>query len=205
MTLSAILALTIALLLLAILPGPGILLVVSRTLSNGLRAGITTSLGIVAGDYIFIALAIAGLSALAQSFSGIFTTVKYLGAMYLLYLGLILILKPTTTKEQKANTALGHSANFIAGLITTMSNPKAILFYVSFFPAFIDLTELTTIDLMLIYCITTITIGGVMILYAALSLKGISLLQGNGISSRVVRYFSGTVLMGCGIYIGVRP
>ncbi len=204
MTISTILALTFALLVLAILPGPGIIIVVSRALSNGLRAGIMTSLGIVAGDYIFIALAIGGLSALAQSFSEIFTVVKFLGAAYLMYLGLVLILSPTETKNQKTSTTLGHSANFIAGLFTTLSNPKAILFYVSFFPAFIDLATLAMIDLVLIYSVTTMTIGGVMILYAVLAIKGFSLLRGNSVTSKAVKYFSGTILVTSGAYIGLR-
>ncbi len=204
MTISTILALTLALLVLAIIPGPGIMIVMSRTLSNGLRAGIITTLGIVAGDYIFIALAIGGLSALAQSFSELFTIVKYLGAAYLVYLGCMLIRQPAHTANKKVNTTLGHSANFMAGLVTTMSNPKAILFYVSFFPAFMDLAELATIDLAIIYVITTVTVGGVMLLYAVFAIKGVSFLSGNSLGSQAVKIFSGTVLIGCGAYIGLR-
>ncbi len=204
MTISAIFALSLALLVLAIIPGPGIMIVVSRTLSHGLRAGFVTSLGIVTGDYIFITLAIGGLTTLAQSFSELFILIKTLGAAYLLYLGLSLMLKPSNSDKINTNATLGHSANFMAGLLTTMSNPKAILFYVSFFPAFLDVAKLSATDLLLIYAITTLTVGGVMVLYALFSLKGRCLLRGNSISSKVVKYFSGTMLISCGAFIGLR-
>lgn len=196
MTLSSSLALFAAMVVLAILPGPGILVVVAKSLEGGFRQGFYTSLGIVAGDYIFILLAVFGLLALAELLGPLFVWVKYLGAAYLAYLGLSLMLvkRPPPSQLIPAGGAGMASRNFMAGLLTTLSNPKAILFYVSFFPAFLRLDRLGFHELLLVLLITTLAVGGVMLLYAALALKAKKLLQ-NRARSRRINLISGSLLL----------
>ena len=91
MTFASSISLFIAMFILAVIPGPGILIVVARSINAGFRHGISTSLGIVAGDFVYITLAIFGLTTLSASLGYFFIYVKYFGAAYLIFLGLSLL------------------------------------------------------------------------------------------------------------------
>ena len=205
MTLSTALALFVAMVVLAALPGPGILVVVSRALQGGLSQGIITSVGIVAGDFVFIILSVFGLVALAESMGNFFVWVKYLGAAYLSYLGLSLILnRPSKDDVPQARVSASNGfANFTAGLLTTLSNPKAILFYLSFFPAFLDLTDVSLVDLAIILAVTTAAVGGVMIFYAYLAVKTHSALRASQ-QGKWLSYVSGCLLIISGAFLAFR-
>ena len=203
MTLSISLAMFAAMVVLATIPGPGIMIVVARTLSQGFAAGVVTSAGIVAGDYVFIVLAISGLATLAQHYADLFLYLKYAGAAYLIYLGVKTVLTKNLAPAKSASGMARHSTNFIAGLLTTLSNPKAILFYVSLFPAFLDLSVVSAVDIGLIMAITTLSVGGVMVVYAWLAARSGALLKSTD-ATRYLRWGAGTVLIGSGAYIAAR-
>lgn len=203
MTLSITLALFIAMVVLAILPGPGILVVVARTMSQGFYAGVVASIGIVAGDFVFICLAVYGLSSLSELMGDFFLLVKYAGAAYLIWLGLKIIAPSSPVKTVTVSSKINHSANFFAGLLTTLANPKAILFYVSFFPAFLDLSQVGYYDLAIILIVATTSVGGVMIAYAYLAANaGVRVL--NGALSKYIKFGAGGILVGSGFYIAAR-
>lgn len=203
MTFSVTLSLFAALIVLAIIPGPGIMVVVARTLSQGYIAGLVTSAGIVAGDFIFIGLAVFGLSTLSHSLGELFLVIKYAGAAYLIWLGVKIALSKNEMEVSKAYKESNHPTNFVAGLLTTLSNPKAILFYVSFFPAFIDLTVVNGIDLGIILLVAAISVGGVMSTYVYLANTTGSRLKESSISKQV-KYSSGAILIGSGAYVASR-
>lgn len=203
MTLTSTLALFVSMIVLALLPGPGILVVVARTLASDFKHGIATSAGIVAGDYVFIILSVFGLVSLAGVMGDFFIVIKYIGALYLLWLGVkILIERSADNAALPTVNSSGYFAHFFAGLLTTLSNPKAILFYLSFFPTFLDLSKITTIDLGVILTITAITVGGVMVGYAYLTHKTRSSLQGTK-KSKIIRYVSSALLIGSGVLIAI--
>ncbi len=203
MTLSIVFTLFSALVLLAVIPGPGIMIVVARTLSHGFKGGAVTTAGIVAGDFVFIGLAIFGLTALSEFMGNVFLVVKYAGAAYLIWLGI----KILHSKRQEGNSASPnnrkHSANFIAGLLTTLGNPKAILFYASFFPAFLDLASVTLTDVGIIMLITALAVGGVMLVYCYVATKSSSLVNTSSVAT-YMRVATGSTLIGGGAYIAVR-
>lgn len=185
-------------LVLALLPGPGIVIVVARTLSQGLRAGVVTILGILSADFIFIFLAILGLATLAQTMGELFFWVKVIGAIYLIGLG-ISIMRARSTQDH----ALNHYpqlGNYIAGLVTTLSNPKAVLFYMSFFPTFLDLSLVSYVDAFIILLIATLAIGSVMFAYAYLVNKTGKLVKTSP-AAKFIKYLSGSLLIGTGAYI----
>ena len=201
MTFSVAIGLFVAMVVLALLPGPGIVVVVSRTLSQGFRAGVVCTAGIVCGDFIFIALAILGLSSLAESYSEVFLFIRYFGAAYLIFLGVTLL----RSSKSAANGYLSakpshHTLSFFAGLLTTLSNPKAILFYVSFFPTFLDLNALTVIDIVVLILITSCSLGGVMLGYAWAAHKT-GKMQSSTKVQNVLRLVSAILLIGTGIYV----
>lgn len=170
MTLTSMLALFGAMLILALIPGPGVFAVMAGSLSSGLRHGAAMVVGIVCADFVFIVLSVMGLTALAQSMGGFFVIIKYLGALYLMWLAVSLWrssnvqIEAETLGSAASKTSL--SASYLTGFLTTLGNPKAILFYVGFFPAFLDLTAVGYVDVAIILGITIVAVGGVMFGYA---------------------------------------
>ena len=96
MTLSTSIALFISMVVLALLPGPGILVVMARSVSAGLRHGVSATVGIVAGDFVFITLALLGLATLSSVLGELFIFIKYIGAAYLIWLGVSMFMRSKT-------------------------------------------------------------------------------------------------------------
>jgi len=177
MTISSAIALFSVLLVLGLIPGPSSLAVVARSLSGGLRSGLTTAFGVLSGDYIFIVLAALGMSAMAEAMGCAFTLVKYAAAVYLIYFGITILLsrhsrmpQPGTPEPAKAS-AKGLAGDYLTGLLVTLSNPKAILFYMSILPAVLDFDALSIIDVLLVLLIATVVLGGLLVIYIWLAVK----------------------------------
>jgi threonine/homoserine/homoserine lactone efflux protein len=200
MTLSSAAALFAAMVVLALLPSMSVMTVLARSASLGFRHGAVTSLGIVAGDLVYILLAIYGLSVLTTTLGGLVVVIKYLGAAYLIGLGIVLWrTKPRGLEIQQASeTALLSS--FLAGFLLTLGDQKAILFYLSFFPAFVDLSALTPMDTGLVVAIALTAVGGVKLGYALLADQGRTLLP-NGKANRWVSRLAGSIMIAVGIVV----
>ena len=203
MSLTTFIALFISMVVLALIPGPGVLTVTARSASAGLRHGLSTTAGIVTGDFVFITLALLGLATLSSVLGELFFIIKYIGAAYLIWLGVSLLASTPSSNAGGVINRPKHTASFAAGLITTLSNPKAILFYLSFFPAFLDLSHIAISDAALLYVITTVSVGGVMFGYAYIACKAKSIYSNSG-KVRILRFGSGSMLVGSGIYVAVR-
>lgn len=203
MTIAASLSLFIAMVILAVIPGPGIFAVVARSISSGLAQGMVTVAGIVFGDYVFILLSLYGLSALAQSMGDLFLAIKYAGAAYLCWLGWQMIKAKPINAELPELTAVSTLGNFITGLLTTLSNPKAILFYVSFFPAFIDMQSVSLLDAGIIMLVASIAVGGVMAAYAYAANKARTLLN-NTKANRALNITAGGIMLGSGTLLAIK-
>ena len=203
MTLTTSISLFIAMLILAVIPGPGIFAVVARSISSGFTQGLVTVAGIVCGDYVFILLSLYGLSALAQSLGDLFLVIKYAGAAYLCWLGWQMLKAKPVNAEIPVASSLSMVGNFMTGLLTTLSNPKAILFYVSFFPAFIDMQSVSLVDAGIIMLIATLSVGGVMAAYAYTANKARKLL-GNVAATRALNITAGGMMFGSGALLAVK-
>ncbi len=134
---------TIALFLLAtfvfaVIPGPAVLYVVTRGVAQGRRAGLASALGIGAGTLTHVAAAALGLSVLLVTSALAFTVVKYLGAAYLLFLGIRTLL--ARGDDQPVIAAMPRSATrlFAQGFVVQLLNPKSALFFYAFLPQFVD-------------------------------------------------------------------
>lgn len=124
-----------AFLLLLMLPGPGNLALVSATAKGGLRAGLAATLGIIVGDQLLLGLAIAGVATLLAAWPPGFQAVQWLGCGYLLWLGLRML---NSRPGGPPALSLQPRHYLRQALLITLLNPKAILFYMAFFPLFID-------------------------------------------------------------------
>ena len=203
MTSSSLLALFLAMLLLAIIPGPAVFALIARSFSSGFLRGLYMTAGIVAGDYVFIVLALFGLSALAEVMGTTFFIIKYISAAYLIWLGYKLLKAKSDSVEIEASKDSSLWSNFMAGLLITLGNPKAILFYVGFFPAFINVTEVATSDIALIMFTATLAFGSVNICYVLLALKAKKLFKSPK-ASTVINKTAGTIMVSTGSLVAVR-
>ncbi len=188
----------------ASIPSSSVALVVARSLTHGIPNGISVSVGIVLGDTIFILLVVFGLSVVAESMGWLFLAIKYIGATYLIWLGLTLFLSKPTTVEVEKNTKKGDLiTSFFAGLFLTLGDVKAIFFYISLFPAFIDLGELTLTDAVVVLLIDIIIVGGVKIFYAFSARKVSSISKRHGLENKTKK-IAGGFMIGAGSYIIVK-
>ncbi len=203
MTLTSSFALFVAMIVLAAIPGPGVLAVTARSVGSGLPHGLAAATGVVFGDYVFIVFALLGLVTLSNLMGELFILIKYVGAAYLIWLGVTLMLSKPQNTSGKAVAAPRYAASFAAGFITTLGNPKAIFFYISFFPAFLDLSSVALIDAVIIFAIATIAIGGVMAAYACIAYTA-STRYSNHTGSRWLKVGSGSMLIGSGIFVAAR-
>lgn len=203
MTIASTLTLFLSMVILALIPGPGILAVMARSSTAGFRHGISTTIGIVAGDFVFITLALLGLAALSEILGGLFIIVKYLGAAYLIWLGVFIILSKSKEGISETIHPPSHLASFSAGLITTLSNPKAILFYFSFFPTLLDLSQVSFLDAATLYVVATLAIGSVMLGYAYAAIRAKDSYK-NSSNNSYIRYGAGTLLVSSGLYVAIR-
>ncbi len=132
-----ILAYLVAATLLVIMPGPDMLLVASRAVSQGSMAGIASVAGFVVGAYVHAVLAGIGISAIIAASPTAFSAVRWAGAIYLLWLAWSLINSKNAPMRLAAVKPASLKEIFVQGLVTNILNPKMILFYLSFIPQFI--------------------------------------------------------------------
>jgi RhtB (resistance to homoserine/threonine) family protein len=128
--------------LLNITPGPDMALIIARSTRQGTRAGIVAALGIGAGTFIHIAAAAIGISALIVTSALAFTVLKWVGALYLIYLGIQMLRSSFQLKEPVAAPqflpALALRQVFLQGVLTNVLNPKVAMFFLAFLPQFVD-------------------------------------------------------------------
>jgi threonine/homoserine/homoserine lactone efflux protein len=125
--------------LLFLIPGPAVLLTLARSISGGPRAGIATGFGIAAGDAAHTLMAVVGLSAILMTSALAFDIVKYLGAAYLIYLGVRSVLERSGGGFDLPNVKpLSGVVVFRQAFLTEILNPKTALFFLSFLPQFVD-------------------------------------------------------------------
>ena len=204
MTFYSAIGFSVAMLVLAASPGPGVFATIARALASGFRPSLVVICGIVLGDVIFLLFAAFGLAMVARSLGNLFFIVKICGGAYLIWLGVrIWFEKPRpVTPNQNVDT---HSrwGNFATGLVITLSNPKVILFYCGFLPTFLDLSALTLIDLVIVVTIITIVLGCVLGTYAFLASRARRMFTNQQALRRLNRG-AGGVMVATGVAIAVR-
>jgi threonine/homoserine/homoserine lactone efflux protein len=138
MPLETYLAFTAASIILLLIPGPTILLVISYALGQGWRVALPMAAGVALGDFTAMTLSMLGIGALLIASATIFTVLKWVGAAYLVWLG-VKLFRAGGTLEARANTEATSSARMLAhAWLVTALNPKSITFFVAFLPQFLD-------------------------------------------------------------------
>lgn len=127
-----------AALVLLIVPGPSVLYIVARSVEGGRKAGLVSVLGVQTGALVHIAFATLGISAILASSALAFSVVKWLGAAYLVWLGLKRIFGPEEGEDEVFVEPTRLSRVFSQGVVVNTLNPKTALFFLAFLPQFVD-------------------------------------------------------------------
>ena len=192
-----------ALVILFLTPGPVWIAIIARTVSGGVKSGMSLVLGVSLGDLLWPIMAYFGLGLLISLYSDILILVRYMAAIILVIMGIQTIL--ASRKGIKANddlTKSGFFAGFTAGLIAVTANPKATLFYLTLLPSFFNFGEIGLTDLAIISGISFAVpmLGNIlMILFLAKAKTFLS----SPSAVRVTNIISGILLVVVGIVIGI--
>jgi threonine/homoserine/homoserine lactone efflux protein len=183
-----------ALVLLAI-PGPAVLYVVATSVEGGRRHGLLSVAGIHLGSLVHVTAAVAGLSALIVSSAIAFSAVKYVGAAYLVLVGIRKWLERDEPHEPEARPPRSGLRVFTQGVVVNVLNPKTALFFLAFLPQFVDRDRTVW---------TQIAVLGLCWVALGLASDGAYALAGGTIGSflrrrrKAVRYASGGIFVGLG-------
>ena len=200
LTLTSIAALLGALIVLAAVPSISVLTVTARAASFGFTHGLFTALGIVIADILFILIAVYGLALVAEMMGEQFRWVQYLGAAYLVWLGVSLWRSETRVRDADAVRQSSYLSSFLAGFLLTLADQKAILFYLGFFPAFLDMSAMTVADTLIIIVIAVIGVGGAKLVYALLADRAGAWLR-NTRALRGMNLLAACIMIGAGMLL----
>jgi threonine/homoserine/homoserine lactone efflux protein len=183
---------------LLVIPGPTILLVISYALGQGWRAALPIAVGVALGDFTAMTLSMLGIGALLMTSATVFTVLKWIGAAYLVWLGVKLFRAGGTLDAQPRTDAASALRMMGHAWLVTALNPKGITFFVAFLPQFLD-RDAAFLPQMAIFEATFLTLAFLNALgYATLASRARTLVR----NPRAVGWFNragGTALVGAGI------
>jgi threonine/homoserine/homoserine lactone efflux protein len=145
MTLTSLFVFAATLFVAAGSPGPSIAALVSRVLTKGYRSVLPFMAAMWVGEAIWLSCAVAGLSAIAESFNAVFVAIKWIGVAYLLYLAWKMWVAEPAGAESELPESRSGLKMFLAGMTVTLGNPKIMMFYVALLPSLVDLHSVTLI------------------------------------------------------------
>lgn len=184
--------------MLATIPSVSVLAVTARSAAFGFTHGALTALGIVVADILFILVAVYGLALVAELMGAEFKFVQYLGGAYLIWLGISLWRADAKAHQSDETKQSSRSSSFLTGFLITLGDQKAILFYLGFFPAFVDLSRMTTADTLIIIMIAIIGVGGAKLVYAYLADRARTIFK-NTRAVRAINILAACVMIAVGL------
>ncbi len=190
-----------AIILFLAIPGPGNLALITSTSKGGIAGGLAAALGIIAGDQVLLWMAVAGVAALLAAYPAAFHAVQWLGAAYLAWMGFkMLTAKPGS--KPVLNILPRHY--FRQAMMITLLNPKAIVFYMAFFPLFVDPVHHQG---MVTFGVMAATIAALGFLYSLIAVLLTYFLaeriRANPAITRVLEKLAGIFLIGFGVKLAL--
>ena len=191
----------VAVIVFLMIPGPGNLAMITSTGKGGLRGGFASIFGLISADQLLMWMAVAGVAALLSAYPPAFHAVQWLGAAYLAWLGLRMILAKAGDKPV---LQIKPHHYFKQSLVITLLNPKAIVFYMAFFPLFVDPTRHQGV---LTFGVMAATIAGLTFLYGLIVVLLTHLfaerLRANPKISAGLQKLAGVFLIGFGVKLAL--
>ena len=167
----------LAIILFQLFPGAGTIVILRSTAANGVKSGMCAVWGTLLGDFIFMSSAVLGLATVLVKFPLLFKFIQYLGILYLCYLGLQKLVEKVDQTTKVHNNKNTHYTAFKEALAVCLTNPKAIMFFMAFFPLFLSLDSNPIALVVMMLHVTTISL-----VYQTLLVV---------VGNRVSRYISG--------------
>ena len=188
-----------------IAPGPDFIYVTTRGISDGNKAGVISAFGISVGLLIHTLFAAFGLSAIIQASRLAYSIIKYLGAGYLIFIGVRALISKNKNDEFKNNRTYKNGNIFKQGILTNVFNPKAIVTFMAFLPQFVSVN--------ISHPITQFTILGLILSTIAIIWFGFvgyfagifgSIIKRNSIIQNGIKYISGSVMILLGLRLAIK-
>lgn len=204
MDVSAMMIFALALFVTGALPGPSLAALVARVLVRGWRDVVPFIAAMWFGELVWLTLAIAGLTAIAENFHWGFIFIKYCGVAYLLYLAWQMWTAPVTIKVKDRTPKSGGPVRmFLAGLAVTFGNPKLMVFYLALLPTIIDLDRISVMDWSKLIVTMLIIFAVIDFTYVALAVRARVLLK-NPKTVRITNRVSAAVMGAAAAAIATR-
>lgn len=200
--LPVLLSFTVLAFLLVVVPGPSVTVIVANSLRHGLNAGLLTVAGTQTGAGLMILILALGLSAIVESMAAIFDIVRWIGAVYLIWLGIKMWRSDGSLAEVKADAGrtIRNRSFFFQGFLVICSNPKALLFFGALLPQFIDPAGGSTAAQTVLLGAIFLTVATIFdSIYAVAAVGARKLL--NRARIRIVEKISGTALIFGGLWL----
>ena len=204
MTLAGLLAFCAVYALAVATPGPGIAAIIARSLAHGFRGAPAFVAGFLIGDLVWFGIAATGLAALARTAATVFIAIKWAGVAYLLYLAWKLWTAPAERVAVAAEDERQHGWRaFVASLMLTLANPKAILFFLALLPTVIDLASMNVVRFLEISLAIAIVLPAVLFSYVFLAARARDMFTTPKAVRRLNRS-SGVAMAGAAVVIATR-
>lgn len=193
----------IAVLIFGVTPGPGVFAVLARALASDAHTCWWLAFGMTISDMLYLIAACFGLAVIAQQWSEVFTVVRVLGALYLLYLGWKIWTAPVEFDTEQVSSNASRGASFLQGFLISASNPKVILFYIAFLPTFMDVEALSAHDIVLASVLTIIAlmVGMMAIAFTAAQAR---LFFKSKKAMKNLNRSAGSIMIGAAAYLATR-
>lgn len=182
--------------ILCLTPGPAVLFVVGTTLGRGRGAGLAATGGIITGNTIYFVLSATSLGAILLASYQLFTAVRWIGAAYLIYLGLRALFSPQQRTVVAPVVSAGRS--YAGGTLTQLSNPKALIFFTALLPQFIDPHRWLVAQITILGVTSQVIEALVMVTYILLA-SGVARSARNTLSGGIFERVAGAFLIGAAL------
>ncbi|MED1610232.1 LysE family translocator [Bacillus paranthracis] len=185
--------------LLNLIPGADTMYIVGRSISQGRKAGVYSVFGIITGSLVHTLLVAFGLSIILTKSIVLFNTIKVIGVIYLVYLGIKMILDKTNVAFEASSNKLNIRKIYLQGLLTSLTNPKVSLFFIAFLPQFIDTKASGPIPFIILGITFTVT-GLLWCLFVAYFSSYVTKkLRGNQKVGMILNKVTGLIFIGMGL------
>lgn len=185
--------------LLNLIPGADTMYIVGRSISQGRKAGVYSVFGIITGSLVHTLLVAFGLSIILTKSIVLFNTIKVIGVIYLVYLGIKMILDKTNVAFEASSNKLNIRKIYLQGLLTSLTNPKVSLFFIAFLPQFIDTKASGSIPFIILGITFTVT-GLLWCLFVAYFSSYVTKkLRGNQKVGMILNKVTGLIFIGRGL------
>lgn len=185
-------------------PGPGIAAIIARSLAHGSRGAPAFIAGFVVGDLVWFTIAATGLAALARTAATLFVAIKWAGVAYLLYLAWKLWRAPAGRVEVRQDDGREHGWRaFVASLMLTLANPKAILFFLALLPTVVDLASMNAVRFVEISAAIVTVLPAVLFSYVFLASRARRMFTAPAAVRRLNRG-SGLAMAGAAVVVATR-